>query len=214
MLFCNSYRYIELTGNTQGALGLLGTIAAGDDAFFPVFIERSKIFVSMKRYALAEESAHRSYAINSHHVESIRNLTFVLYLTNNDKSHCLELLTQLSTILQKESLSAVQSYLETAQLFSRLSNSDKDTLEITIRMVSKACDREVDNYECRIEYARQLRCLGRYDDAIAQYRFASNIETDRVEALEGVILCLVLSGAREEAVQQIEFVELIQDNER
>ena len=100
------------------------------------------------------------------------------------------------------------------KLFSRLRGNDKAVLEITTRLVSEACDLELDNWERRMEFTRQLKRLGRYDEASWQYQFASILDPGNTDTLEGMIPSLSSSQWRiRRRKQQIEFLELVQDEE-
>jgi tetratricopeptide (TPR) repeat protein len=202
-----------LVGNVNGATEALSTIIADDETFFPALIERAKMYLIQMKYALAKDSAQQSFVIGRGHIEALRVLTLILFLTNDNGAQRLEHLEQLSSKLNGEALPKIERKLEVTKLFSRLCGNDKAVLEITTQLVSEACDIELDNWESRMEFARQLRRLGRYDEALCQYQFASNLDQGNTDTLEGMILCQVLSGALEEAKQQIEFLELVQDEE-
>ena len=203
-----------MSGNEKRALEVLNKIVAIDETFFPAFIERSKIYLSAMQYNLAEESACHAFTNSYSHIEALRVVTLVQYLHNYDETQHLANLGQIVTLLDQEAHSSLTFCLETAKLFSRVCSNDGKTLEFTFGLVSKTCDLELDSYESSIEKARQLRCLGRYDEAISQYQFAANIDQSNTDALQGMILCQVLSGAMEEARQQLEFLDLVQDDAR
>ena len=212
------YRYYALVGKAEDAVDTLSEIIAIDKSFFPAFVERANIYLSLKEYILAEESAQHSVAIGSGHIESLRVLSLVQYLTNHDKTkrlgHFSLLRSKMGEGTENEAtaVSTNKTKLKVAKLFSRVCGNDRETLELTLKSVSRISELEIDNWDIRMEFARQLRKLGKFEKAIQQYQFASDIEPDNVETLQNMILCQVLSGSIEEAKHQVEFVELMQED--
>ena len=150
--------------------------------------------------------------------KSFYALTLTQYLTNHDKAQRIEHLVRLLKIIdededEKQSLCTIERKIKVARVFSRVCDNDKETKELTLRLVSEICECGLEktevNWNARMEVARHLRDLGRYKEAMYQYELATNIDQGDMDTLQGMVLCLVLGGSMEEATQQIEFVELL-----
>lgn len=193
----------------------MNSIIEVDGSFFPALIERAKLYLLQMNFTLAQDSARQGFVMGNGHFEALRTLALILLLSTTDGPQRLKHLDELSNKLKEEAQSKfnVDRKLDAAKLFSRVCGYDEEILNITTQLASEVCDLEFDDWESRMEFARQLRRAEKYDDALSQYQLASNHYPGNAEAIEGMILCQALSGAIEEAKQQIEFLELVRDDE-
>jgi hypothetical protein len=107
-----------------------------------------------------------------------------------------------------------KKWLDTAKLFSRIcAGHDEKTLNLALDMLvqslQEAESNDTNHVVLLLEHARILRCLGRHKEALLQYEHASKIGKGNAYALQGIILCQMLSENVEDADDQIEFLSLL-----
>ena len=205
-------KYHESLQDLNNSVDIFNVIIREHPKFFPALTERAKLYLRQKKFTLAEDSAREGFHLGND-VESLRILAQILFLTKRNEpdsqSQCTEYLIQLVSMLD----SRVDIKLEVSKLFFRLGGNDTEVHGITTKLASEVCNEELDHWEGRIELARQLRRLGRYDESLSHFEIASTLDLEKGNtSLQGMILCQVLSGASEEAEQQIEFLDLVQED--
>jgi len=192
-------------------LNTLRKIKSLDSSFFPAFIEISKVHLAMASFTLAEESSRIASGMANSHIEAQYVLTMTKCFSRCDKRErhaCLQNLMQLC-INQEVTLSS-KLWLRSWQFFSRVCGHDKITLQVILDTMTKILDESMP-VGIALEYARTLRCLGRYGESLSQYQLALLI--DDSNTAEGIVLCQALSGEVEQADHQIEFIELMQEED-
>ncbi len=231
-----SSRYYTDRGDTVAALHVLNEIIVSDDTFFPAYVERAKIQLHSMNFRLAFKSAQLGYKYssvdsnstsnNSHgrsvHLEALRIFTLTQYLCSDGKDDCenerrLANLGQIVSSLEGEEHPPILLY-DTSKLFSHVCNCDTRVLELCLRLMGKAC-RVADgalmasdhHHTFQLEYARQLRCLFRYQEAMERYHLASELDQSETDALQGLIVCQILVGDIDDAREQMEFLSLMED---
>jgi tetratricopeptide repeat protein 21B len=210
-----SKRYHEKRGDRIKSLECLNTvIAVYGPSFFPAYIERSKHHLSYGNFILSEESALSALQIQKDHTEAVKLLILNQYLSTCNKTLCFTSLCKLVKMYRDQGISmSSKKWVGTAKLFSRICGRDMKTMNLVLNMLVESSQEanlsSIDNHVIFIEHARVLRCLGRYNDAILQYKRASNVGIGNTCALQGAVLCQMLTGNTEEAFDQIEFLSLL-----
>jgi len=104
-------------------------------------------------------------------------------------------------------------HFEMSRLFARLSGRNRELLQMTVKLVSNACELEPKNSEYVAEKGYQYRLMGNYGMALDTYKDASRIDESNVEASYGMIYCQLMQGQVEDAEQQLEFLSVIQGSD-
>ena len=201
--------YSAHNGDIAPAVECLNKVIGSEPSFYPAFIEKAKMLLRLQHFHRAEESAHRALKDSGGHIEALRILTLVEYVSNGDRHKAAQKLKQLVDDCNKN-IDAKFCY-QTARAFARLCNNDTSTLELTLPLISRACEIDPCNSEFRSELAYQHYLLGNHDDSITEYQCASNLDQSNLEALRGIIFCQILKGELEDAKQQFEFLSLMQE---
>jgi hypothetical protein len=199
-------------GNTTEAFNALRKVKSLESTFFPVFIEISKLHLSMTNFALAEESSRIAAAMATKHIEAQHTLVMTKLLNRSyKKEHHIDLQLLLQLFVNQKVPLHSKLWPRSLQLFSRICGYDKAVLQVVVDTMINICGKSFPvDISLSLEYARTLRCLGRYGEALSQYQVASQIDDSHMA--EGLVLCQVLNGDVEQAMQQIEFIELMQED--
>jgi tetratricopeptide (TPR) repeat protein len=201
-----------MRGNTTKALKTLLIIKSHESSFFPALIEMSKLYLAMGNFALAEDASRTASAMATNHIEARYILTMTKFLSRSDKKErhiCLGKLVQLCR--DQEVPFSSKLWLRFVQQFPRLCGHDLSALRTICDSMAKDSISQLNDSAVLIEYARILRCVGRYHDSISHYELASQID-DSIKA-EGMVLCQALIGDLQQAKYQIEFFELVHEDD-
>lgn len=205
-------RYFVNDDELLTAVEHLNKAIASNKHFYPALIEKAKLHLKLRQFSQAQESAQRSISESYAHIEALRVLTLVQYISGNDRNQRLENLRRMLDLATSAKNLNMNFCYETSQIFARLAGKDETTLTLTSKLIANVCDLDPSNVDFRIELAFQHCRLKRYDEAIVEYQFASSLDTSNTEVLKGMILCHILKGDIEGAKQQMEFVALMEDS--
>lgn len=167
-----------------------------------------------KKFQLSSDAAERAVNISGSHVEAMRVLTLVQYVSNGDDRKGKRQLKRLVEIMMSsDKVYDVEYYFLTSRIFARQRGRDKQTLELTLTLISRACDLDPSNTEVQNELAYQYQMLGRYDESTSKYQFASSVDQNNLGSFCGIILNQILKGNLDDAKEQMEFLSCVQDDE-
>eukprot|EP00814_Leptocylindrus_danicus_P018631 CAMPEP_0116045132 /NCGR_PEP_ID=MMETSP0321-20121206/27421_1 /TAXON_ID=163516 /ORGANISM="Leptocylindrus danicus var. danicus, Strain B650" /LENGTH=1308 /DNA_ID=CAMNT_0003526377 /DNA_START=13 /DNA_END=3939 /DNA_ORIENTATION=+ len=197
---------LQKKNESQLALDYLNRALAINDTFAPALLEKANILI-----------------INCSWEEANECISFVLDNDDNLKALQLKSLVEIATVGRVNSIprlseciankepSCAWIYYQTSALIARSSRSMSDVQEIAIDMSKRACEMEPNNSIFLIEYAHCQQACGKVPSASQTYNEALNCDESSVEAICGVINCLILKGEYENAQQQLEFLEVMHD---
>jgi tetratricopeptide (TPR) repeat protein len=207
-------RYEQTCGNIAGSLDLLATTIAKNDSFYPAHIESSKIYITRRQYRLSRDSAKRALTIAQDNIEALQLIVLLHHIASCDKSEYISNLKQLVHLLVSAKNTSMKACFQNAQLLSRLcGNHDKVTLEFALSLISKAHALNRIDVSVRLEKAKILQRLGRYQKAIAEYQLISTLNESSIEASRGIVLCQALNGNFSDARDQLAFITLVEEEE-
>ena len=101
-------------------------------------------------------------------------------------------------------------YYASSQAFARLADGNPQILQQTGTLLERALTLQPFSAEYNIEKGYQTMVGGSIEEALGLYKSVFSLDEGSIEALGGVILCLVRLGRYREAEHQLEFLNEIQ----
>lgn len=117
----------------------------------------------------------------------------------------LELLTRLLQLTEQSERTNWPLHIRTAKGLSRVCGRQKSVMNALVSLTRKATDM-IGAATMSSELAYQQMMVGMHHEAIRIYREVCRSDCASIEALCGLVHCLILSGELEDATQQLDFM--------
>ncbi|KAE8747148.1 hypothetical protein FOCC_FOCC006146 [Frankliniella occidentalis] len=215
----------EYMGDHAGAMSVLNQMIVRFPSATPPLVEKMRNQLAQRDWGQASDSAARALAIDTNSLDALQVNALVLVCRDGDYEGGAEAVQRLADAMEKIEPKNTHLFLENAQLFSRVCGRNPVVLAETLRLAERAAKAEPGGAAAARsattqELGQQCLLAGRLRDAARHYRTATRADESSVGALVGLTATLLAddgatvpsaaAGDREQARQQVEFLQEVQ----
>ncbi len=196
-------------------MNTLAKVIAINGLFYPAIIESSKLHIRLRQYRLARQLAQRALCAAKDNVEALQLFILIELIAGGGKSEHIEKFKHYVKVLDVTKIIPKRACFRSARIFSRLcGNHDRVSLELTLKLLSKASHLDPTDASIKLERANILRRLGRYQEAISDFQFILAMNESSIDASYGIVRCQILNDNLSDAKDQLEFISLVEDSDK
>lgn len=204
-------RYHQLNTDFEAAISVLNHLSIRYPELNVPLVEKMKTQLASWNWDHCIETSVRILNLEPTNIEALRIKILALICRDGNYEAAVKQLHHLYTALCKVEPTNCELFLSVAQLFSRVCGRHPTVLECTAMFVDKASQMASSNVEYLTEMGYHAVLMGRHKEATKYFRAATKLDDSSIVALCGLTLCQMAdSGATEQVVQQIEFLNEIQ----
>lgn len=204
-------KYHQLNNDFEAAISILNQLSVRYPEFNVPLVEKMKTQLAAWNWDQTLETASRILNTEPGNIEALKMRILVLICRDGNYKAAASGMQYLFSSMIKTEPSNGELYLHMTQLFARVCGRNSEILEGTLMFVEKAAQMAPLNAEYQTEIGYQLILQNRHKDATKYFRTATKLNDSSIMALCGLTLCqMAESGANEQVVQQIEFLNEIQ----
>lgn len=204
-------RYHQLNNDFEAAISVLNHLSIRYPELNVPLVEKMKTHLASWNWDHCTETSVRILNLEPTNVEALRIKILALICRDGNYEAGVKQLHNLYSALCKVEPTNCELFVSVAQLFSRICGRHPAVLECTAMFVEKASQMASSNAEYLTEMGYHAILMGRHKEATKYFRAATKLDDSSIMALCGLTLCQMSeSGATEQVVQQIEFLNEIQ----
>lgn len=204
-------RYHQLNSVFEAAIAVLNHLSIRYPELNVPLVEKMKAQLASWNWDHCTETSVRILNLEPTNVEALRIKILALICRDGNYEAGVKQLHNLYSALCKVEPTNCELFMSVAQLFSRICGRHPAILECTAMFVEKASQMASTNAEYLTELGYHAILMGRHKEATKYFRAATKLDDSSILALCGLTLCQMSeSGATEQVVQQIEFLNEIQ----
>jgi tetratricopeptide repeat protein 21B len=203
----------ERSGNVQAAIERLNQIIVSYPDFTGGLVEKSRIQMMIGQWDDALETANRVLKQDFFNIEALKLIVVFKLAQENNLDAIVDRMDQLREALNQTEGANAHLLCETSRLLARLATNRQPLLDVTLEMISKACQLSPLNTDFLTEKGYQHRLMGDFQNAIKCFSEASQVDESNIAALFGRIHCKISAGNLDEAHEELKFLIEIEDSE-
>lgn len=204
-------RYHQLNNDFEAAISVLNHLSIRYPELNVPLVEKMKTQLASWNWDHCTETSVRILNLEPTNVEALRVKILAMICRDGNYETSVKQLHNLYGALCKVEPTNSELFLSVAQLFSRVCGRHPAILECTAMFVDKANQMVSSNAEYLTEMGYHAILMGRHKEATKYFRAATKLDDSSLLALCGLTMCqMAESGATEQVVQQIEFLNEIQ----
>lgn len=204
-------RYHQLNSDFEAAITVLNHLSIRYPELNVPLVEKMKTQLASWNWDHCTETSVRILNLEPTNVEALRVKILALICRDGNYEAGVKQLHNLYAAMCKVEPTNCELFVGIAQLFSRVCGRHPAVLECTTMFVEKASQMASANAEYLTEMGYHSILMGRHKEATKYFRAATKLDDSSILALCGLTVCqMAESGATEQVVQQIEFLNEIQ----
>ncbi|XP_011313823.1 tetratricopeptide repeat protein 21B-like [Fopius arisanus] len=208
-------RWHEATGSHEDAILILNALIVRYSTLTIPLIEKMSNQLAMKEWDQVLATSSRILSLDSNDLDAIKAKAVVAICKDGDYPSALKILQLFFRNLILVEPKNVELLVKNIQLFSRITNSDREILLELSRITEKFIQQNENSSELMIELGNIYLLMKRIKESEHWYRSAVRIDESSFPALMGLAHCQVLEttpGSSELARQQLNFLMEVQSN--
>ncbi|XP_008061219.1 tetratricopeptide repeat protein 21B [Carlito syrichta] len=203
---------LEMRQNYSGALETLNQIIVNFPNFFPAFIKKMKLQLTLQDWDQTVETSQRLLLQDNQNVEALRMLALYYLCREGDIEKASTKLDNLGNALDAMEPQNAQLFYNITLAFSRTCGRSHVILQKIQTLLEKAFNLNSQKSEFATELGYQMILQGKVKEALKWYKIAMTIDETSISALIGFIRCQLIEGQLQDADQQLEFLSEIQQS--
>ncbi|XP_063986982.1 tetratricopeptide repeat protein 21B-like [Diachasmimorpha longicaudata] len=208
-------KFHEVNGSHEQAILILNALIVRYSSLCIPLIEKMANQLAMKDWDQVLETCNRISSIDSNDLDAIKAKTVVMICRDGDYPAAIKTLQLFFRNLALAEPKNVELFLKNVQLFTRITNRDRDILLELSRITEKLIQQNPNSSEPMIELGNIYLLMQRVKEAEHWYRSAVRIDESSFPALMGLAHCQILEttpGSADLARQQLDFLMEVQSN--
>jgi tetratricopeptide (TPR) repeat protein len=173
--------------------------------FFPLHIEKCKIFLNIGDYENAIDYIRTK--VNIKHFEIYKVLSVCNLVYEGDFNSASDNIDKFSELLISQEPKNPELYYESAKLFSRICDKKVEIIKKCENMIDRALSFAPRNAKYLIEKGHYRLIYGDVDNAIKIFTSASESDVNNKESAYGYIFCKIIKNQLKEAQEYIELLK-------
>lgn len=174
--------------------------------FIYAVIEKAKIDIYNGEWDQAIECITNVIIQDRNNVEALRIYVFILMARENDDDLVLSKLDELTLAMRQNEGKNAELFYNVSRLFARYCGRKETFLKKTQQMLDYAIAQQPDNSNFLTESGFQKSISGDFATAYSTFLKASQLDTNNLMPLYGMISCRIKQDMFDDAYQQFEFV--------
>jgi tetratricopeptide repeat protein 21B len=193
------------------ALRAIDLVIVNHSWYIPVNVEKAKVFMMTADMEQAVEIAQNSVLDKEpDNIDALRVNALYVLTREARQNNAHQIVNRLARAIRTIEPRNHKVMYQCSRLIARIAAKKESILEVTLELISTACQLSPNTAKYFTEKGYQLQLLGRLPDACEFYHQASTKDETDVTALYGIIHARILEGNLEEAEEQLEFISEIQ----
>ena len=197
----------------EDCMEVLSEISVCYPGFQPVGIEKAKVHIYSGEWDQALESITAVMVRDKKNVEALRIYLFYLLARENDPELVSEKFDELIAALKATEGRNADLFYNISRLFARFCGRREYVLTKTMEMLNIAVSLQPENAVYMCELGHQMSMGGDWNNAYATFQQATALDESFWLPLYGMIYCRIKQEMMDDAVQQLEFLAEIGDNQ-
>lgn len=202
------FKCLERMKNNEAILDCFQDFAQLFNTFFPLHLEKCKIFLNKGDYDNAVD--YIKAKVSNKHFEIFRILAFCNLINDGDFKSAIGNLDKCWEMMLLQEPKNPELYYSNARLFARICDRKPDILKRCEVMIDKSLEFSPDNQSYLVEKAYYRQLVGNVETALGIYAKASeitDINNNNKDSQYGIIYCKILDTKYKEALDDIDFIE-------
>jgi tetratricopeptide (TPR) repeat protein len=201
------FKCLERLKENEDILDAFGEIGSLFQTFFPLHIEKCKIFLNTNDFDNAIDYINTK--VNIKHFEIYKVLAVCNLLNEGDFQKAYTNIEKLvDTIFQQEPRNP-ELYYTNAQMFARICERRPNIIKKCEQLIDRALEYAPRNAKYLIEKGYYRLFSGEVEKAFSLFTQSGEIDVNNKESSIGIITCKLLKGKLKEAQEDIEFLKEI-----
>jgi tetratricopeptide repeat protein 21B len=176
----------------------------------PVLVEKAKVVMMTADMEQSMEIAQMVLEKEPDNIDALRVNALYVLTREARQNNATQVVNRLATAIRTIEPRNHRVMYQASRLIARIAAKKESILNVTLELISTACQLAPNTAKYFTEKGYQLQLLNRLGDACEFYHQASTKDETDVTALYGIIHARILEGNLEEAEEQLEFISEIQ----
>ena len=213
LLFASA-RAKRIVGLEKDTFSTLNQIIAMFPWYIPALVEKASFLAVNKDWEQALEVAQRIIDVEPTNLTALQIIAVHAMTQESNMNDSLSKLEDYDNALASQEMSSVLLAMESGSLFSKLSMRHPRVLQLCAQMVERAYKNSrlhshaEANVLCELGRIHLLQGGHFIPQALKEFQRASQLDPSNVNSLEGQVRCQLLEGQYEDALQQIDLVNM------
>lgn len=201
------FKCMERLKENEEILDAFGEIGNLFQTFFPLHIEKCKVFLNLNDYDNAIDYITQKVTLK--HFEIYKCLAVCNLLHEGDYQNASMNFDKMQELLIQQEPRNPELYYSTAQLFARICEKRASILRRCEALIDRALEYAPKNAKYLIEKGYYRLYSSDLPKAFSLFTVAGEIDVNNKESSIGIILCKINNGKLKEAQEDIEFLKEI-----
>lgn len=205
--------YYEKIKKYNVAIEIVTEVTIAYKEFTPANIIKAKLHIISAEWELVLETVQKVLYYEETNIEALRIYIFYLLSRERDDDTLMEKLEELTRGFDEHESRNAEAYYSYSKLFARICSRNSEVLKKSLEFIEKACALRPENCKFTSELAYQRCLVEDYNDGFLTYQKAATYDESNMEPLYGMIYCRIQQGKIEDALQQVELVNEISEEQ-